>query len=436
MKQASYTRAEYLWQKLINLAKFLKIPQLLYYYPFSYLGSFSFLISVYLLGYGIAVGNLYALIISVPFLNIIFLILIFIRLWVIRQRRIESLWERGKKLTARSKGIYLKLKINGKMPPYFFRYHVVVRGYLDVGKKNKFYYSLEASSSADGEIKVPIYFPLSGTLEVKTFLLIRDILGFLRTRTGFSERISFPIEPLVFENRPPITRYKSSSMKNNLNQKQADEDKFYMREYIPGDRMKDVNWKASLRIGKLITRISPQSSVDSYLLVLELRNLSYLEKDSPLSLMHLNLLKSWFLSFLQQMLRENPSYRFIVLTNEDEYSIETSNDIDNFGRTLSRLHYSEQKQWNTRGPQVPERFVFSTGFDPSLREMSKSNISYNLFHVYPNTSKQATHTRLLALEENLPWPSFWIFRPKDKALPAPKLGQSRQVCWYVNSKLF
>ena len=43
----------------------------------------------------------------------------------------------------------------------------------------------------------------------------------------------------------------------------ADEEKYFMREYMPGDRMKDINWKASSRLDQLNTglRITRQKTL-------------------------------------------------------------------------------------------------------------------------------------------------------------------------------
>ena len=396
--------------------------------------------AIYLAGYAYSFSNFYALLIAIPLLFSITIQVVFIRLWALRQREVEVIWDSNHNLRARSAESELSLKLSASAVPYFFRYHLLIHAILKVGKEANFYYFQEFASSAAGEVRAGLYFPLCGSLSIKTRLLVRDILGLSRTRLGPRQQRKFKVRPPTLTDRSSLPRHSAASMESRQHQKQAEEDKYYMREYIPGDRLKDVNWKASLRVGELITRISPQSPEQSPLLYVELRNLSYTDRDTPLSLLHLNILKSWLYSFVLQMRSENPKYRFLFASAEREDMLDTDSDIENFALSLADLPYVQKSHWTVRGPAVLEKFIFTSSFDPSLKMIAQERAKCHVFQVVsgkglkgfrkPRDSKNsgASETplfRLLPLEYAVPWPGRWLFRSGPQALgkgPIKKAG--------------
>ena len=399
-----------------------------YYYPLSLIGSLSFFTAIYLAGYAYSFSNFYALLLAVPTLLFITIQITFIRLWALRQAEVEIVWESNYKLTARIEESELILKLGVSSVPYFFRYHILLHATLKAGKDAKFYYIREAASSAAGEVRMGLYFPLCGDFSIKARLLVRDILGLGRTRLGPIQYRNFKVRPPVLTEHSPLPRHTAASLESRQNQRQAEEDKYYMREYIPGDRLKDINWKASLKIGELITRISPQSPEKSSLLFVELRNLSYTDKESPLSLIHLNILKSWLLSFVLQMRRENPKYRFFLASAEREDMLSSDSDIEGLALSLADLSFVQQNHWTSKGPPVLEKFIFTTSFDPSLKTISQEGVKCHVFQLLPPLPKSRRQAsvkkaslplfRLLPLEYAIPWPlpGKWLFRPGPKAL--------------------
>ena len=409
-----------------------------YYYPLSFLGSIGFFASVYLAGYAYSFSNFYALLIAVPILFFLMVQVTFIRFWALGRGEIEVIWDSNHNLSARAKESEIILKLGAPSIPYFFRYHILVRAVLKAGKEANFYYLQEAASSSSGEVRVGFYFPLCGSLSIKARLLVRDILGLSRTRLGPVQHRNFKVRPPKLRDHSSIPRHAASSLESRQHQRQAEEDKYYMREYIPGDRIKDINWKASLKVGELITRISPQSPEKSPLLYLELRNLSYTSRESPLSLIHLNLLKSWLLAFIIQMRQENPKYRFFLASAEREDMLSTDSDIEELSHLLADLTFVQKNHWTAKGPAVLEKFVFTSGFDPSLKMISQEQATCHIFQLLPGESKkppQASHRgktrktkapllRLLPLEQPVPWPGFWILRRGPKALSQKSLKKT------------
>ncbi len=421
-----------------------------YYYPLSFLGSFSFFIFLYLQGYAVSTGNLYALLLGVPGIFFIIGQVVFIRFWAFRNGNVEYTWGSWNTLLARSPESCLQMKLSSVSPPYFFRYHCVFRGKLCAGKEARFYYFKEASSSMNGDLNIDFYFPLCGTLSCHSRILVRDILGISRTRIGPTQSKQFVVRPPILEERSYLPNYAATSLESQKNQRQSEEDKYSMREYIPGDRLKDINWKSSIRLGEMITRVSPQSPEPNPLLSIELRNLNYQKKDTVTSILHLNLLKSWLFSFVLQVHHESPKHRFFIATAKEEYIIENDKDIDNFALDLSKLEYVEDGQWLGRGPSVLEKFIFSTAYDPSLKTIasrgesmgSAEDVKYHVFQVWPMRSirlrKKIPLVRLFPLEHSVPWTGKWVLRFAPEPLHGLPVGGST-ASWKqmkVRSRIF
>ena len=397
------------WNKSFSLLV-LVIEKAEYYYPLSSLGTLTFLISLYLAGYAYSTANLYALLLAVPCLVFITAQCAFIRLWSLRIKNLELLWDSDQNLVSRKPESKINLKLRAPSIPYFFRYHIQSHATLKVGEKAKFYYSLDGISNSEGDVRIEAYFPLCGHFLMEAKIVIRDILGLSRTRMEPKQCRNFTIRPPIIGDENFVIPKNATSMESRQRQKQADEEKYYMREYIPGDRLKDVNWKASLRVGEMITRISPISLEKSQLIYIELRNISNLKNDTPLSLLQLNIAKSWLFSFVVQMRQENPAYHFLITSVNEEYKISNDKDIKKFSLELAELNYVKKRYWTIKNPDISEKFIFTTSFDSSFLDLSKEKSKCYVFQVVNSRNRRAKKITLLPLEYSLPWPGKWLLR--------------------------
>jgi uncharacterized protein (DUF58 family) len=66
----------------------------------------------------------------------------------------------------------------------------------------------------------------------------------------------------LFPEKTQIHILPATTQESLRNIQTSDQEKYFMREYIPGDRLKDINWKSSIKLNELITRISPSSPED------------------------------------------------------------------------------------------------------------------------------------------------------------------------------
>ncbi len=391
-----------------------------FYYPFTITGSILFLSALYLAGLAFGTSNIYAFLFSALSFLLLFVLAFDGRLQAMRLQTMDVVWEARGGLIARQPEAKQSLHLGEARPHYFYRFHFVIRGTLKAGRNATFLIREEGSSSRGGEIDIPVYFPLCGPVDVTGRLLLRDVFGFTRTRIGRAQPRRFVVQPPLLADKPLPQFRNAASFESSQRFRNSDEEKYYMREYQPGDRLKDLNWKASFRFGEMITRISPKSPEESKLLHLEFRHFHPGAVDTPAALMHLNFLKSWLLAFLFQVKREFPEFRFRVVTADEVYLVESEDDIERFGETLAAIPFVRGKH------VVPvagsgERFVFSTPFDTGLNDSIVPGVIFNIFRTNFPSSSEARRVRLLPMEqEHLPIPGPWIFR-RESARPAPSV---------------
>lgn len=143
----------------------------------------------------------------------------------------------------------------GRLFP-FFRFCFFLEGELSVCRGISFRFIRELTSGSGSYVSDILRTEVPGgfTLEAKAF--IRDIFGFTRTAAGnkICFKCCFPPAVCDFKTGSP-DEYRGSG-KENI-KRGSGEERYYMREYIPGDRERDINWKSSGKSDSLFTRISP-----------------------------------------------------------------------------------------------------------------------------------------------------------------------------------
>lgn len=348
--------------KFPNLAGWLGLLARLY--PFTWPGTFLFAISIYLIGEAYNGGNVYAFIFS----SGAFLILMFLsalgRLQAFRLSRLNLVWDTSRIPVAGDPTWQQVLHIGDASAFFFYRIHFRITGDFRIGPDRAFRLKAESAISGGGEVALPVHFPVSGKLEAIGALVIRDVFGLTRAALEPSERRTVSV-------RPPIGDQESKRRYNSLhddeskrNQRTAEEEKYYMRGYQPGDRMKDINWKASFRVMDLITRINPVSREESRLLHIEFRHYRDDGNMTAESLYHLEFLKRWLLSFIYHVKKSYPDYRFRIVSADGPRLVETDQDLEVLALYLGGIGfvpYSKGYDEGERGPR--DRFVFTTGFD-------------------------------------------------------------------------
>jgi hypothetical protein len=267
--------------------------------------------------------------------------------------------------------------------PLFFRLHLILRGrFFPGGSPVGCPMAAETSVPRKGDAaRLRFGFPMSGLFRGEDNCRLRDIFGFFSFPCGIPGRRALAIRsaPCAGE----ILRIEAhAGAEDRRNKSSNDVERYYMREYAPGDRLRDINWKSSERIDTLITRISPEEQEKVNRIEVHFRNYGPLGGSSRLSLESLWLLdraKAQLARFLRSAKENQSKYVFHVRAAEGAWDLRTQDEIEAFLDTLAGLPFSPARQ---EGPVAMENpglssappsgenrgdlYVFSTACDWGL----------------------------------------------------------------------
>jgi uncharacterized protein (DUF58 family) len=403
------------------------------YYPFTLAGSLLLVSGAALLAVGFTRSNVYALLLAVFALLILALLAALGRIQAIRFQRVQVRWDSSQTLIAHRRGLSERVLVERVRTFLFFRLHVRIRGKLQVGRDAHLGISREIATIGGGAADIPLDLPLSGLLASRGSTAVRDVFGLSRSRFGEVYQITRPVLP---ESVRELERLPISATGGNEEQNrkaQVDEEKYFMREYIPGDRARDINWKASSRLNQLITRISPYTQERSKVIRIELRPYRRPRQESLDSVMHLNRLKARLVSFLRAVKHEHPEYTFEIHCGETRWMVQAEEQIEALARDLAGLFYRPDAGSHP-APAGGQLVIFSTPFDEGLRAALPS-YPKTVLHVITTTEPDPRRREEAEREPlyrsifqrgriDLPVPGRWALRRErarsslGKALPA------------------
>lgn len=260
-----------------------------------------------------------------------------------------------------------KVSIRGSRWLPFFRIHLCVCGTLAREQHPKYLVYKEFSFSEPGEFPLKWEIPVSGTLELAGRFYFRDIFGIA----------SFPLEGILLRQiivlpaggYPEQVRLLpvKKETEDNPSHKSREQEKILMREYIPGDLHRDINWKAFSRLGELFTRVPPESAGKSRRIDLILRSFASEHSDNYQSGAVLESLKRMVAGFCLQVFREYPETRIYLFVRpgvEGEYESTRSDELLTLISGLDFIHPpAESDLYYPEG----ETIVFSSELDGELR---------------------------------------------------------------------
>ena len=285
-----------------------------------------------------------------------------------RLAAMEPNWKPPSPLTANTQEETLITGL-GFPAPWFFRFHVILEGrFFPSGAPDGCSVFLEtAVPERSPSANLMLSFPMSGVFQGEGSCRLRDIFGF------FSFHCGIPQQRIVNVMCPPTVRKQlrvdpQSGAEDRRSKTSDDEERYYMREYAPGDRFRDINWKSSERIATLITRISPDTHEKTCRIEVYLRNYG----PAVASLEELWLLdraKARLSQFLRLLKESDDKYVFTVYTAQDTWDLETKEEIEAFLEKLAALPYSGDRYQRDLSPEssAGELFVFSTACDRGLQ---------------------------------------------------------------------
>lgn len=247
---------------------------------------------------------------------------------------------------------------------------MVIRGHFTPGRNQRFRVSRNFSFGHSTDIDVGLYFPYSGTLYARYIPEIRDLFGLSRAPFGEERDKVVPVRPghVSDKNPPRIEAQQGDENQNRM--KSSDIERYFMREYIPGDRERDINWKASSRYFQLFTRISPVTQEKTRLITVFFRPYNSHRVDTIESLALLDRVKSMLMFFLRSVHVVHPEYIFRLFIGNDLVEIESDDDIEQLASELAGVHFRNYGGSSevTAEDLVGGAFVFTTVCDTGISD--------------------------------------------------------------------
>jgi len=409
------------------------------YYPFTIGGSVLFVLAMLLLIRSLLIRDPYELVLAVIAIVILALLVLVARLQAVQFSKLHVQWDTSIPLiasipnTSDNSGELQRLTGLNMKPFLWFRVHFLVRGRVAVGRDAWLRISQEISSLGGEAIQIPLSIPFAGTFDAEGILSIGDIFGLTKARFGYPIHRRMSVEPAVFPEEITIHVEAAEKTEEKQSQLNSDEDKYYMREYAPGDRFRDINWKTSSRLHQLFTRIAPVALEQTKVIAVELRNYREQRPETLDSVTHLSYLKSWLISFIRTVKEQNADFRFQIVTGHGIKQINSKEELAQFSDELAGMMFQGDPGVVTAIPETDEIFVFTTPYDlqlPALLALYPQR-TINVVRTLTEDWTGGTPRRQFPLfrpQENLDLPGLWAFRGERKrSQPGIEHGGARVV---------
>jgi hypothetical protein len=298
--------------------------------------------------------------------------------------------------------------------PLFFRLHFIVRGRFSPcgGVANNADHSavgynavgynaacplLAETSVSRGEktARLAMNFPVSGVFNGEGFCRLKDVFGFYSFSCGTPQRRTINVRSSPCFGKDYYINAHSGA-EDRRNKTSSDEERYYMREYTPGDRFRDINWKSSEKIDSLITRISPDNQEKVSRIEVYFRNYGQVNKPSLEALWLLDRAKARLSHFLRSLMEMQSSYIFHVRAAGGSWEIEDEEDLDAFLEELAGTGFSPPQNEALFPHGADEIYVFSTACDTELNGflLACNPRPVSLFLVQPLHEKESVKSKL------------------------------------------
>jgi hypothetical protein len=311
--------------------------------------------------------------------------------------------------------------------PWFFRLHVGLSGrFFPSGAFAGCPVFIETVVPRySSSIGVMVNFPMSGIFQGAVSCRLRDIFGLLSFQCGRVQRQT--VNVMAAPSRKKKLRVAPQSGAEDRRSKSADnEERYYMREYSPGDRLRDINWKSSERIDSLITRISPDTNEKTCRIEVCFRNYGPAAASLDEHWL-LDRAKARLSHFLRLIKESDDAYIFVVHTAQGIWELNEKEELEAFLEKLSGFPFSPPARESFKSSDPGELYVFSTACDGELPAflLSCHPRPFTLF--FAESPARPGEADTLALSEFpasgcLPSPK-WLFKRKRRqmALPAGRI---------------
>jgi hypothetical protein len=310
--------------------------------------------------------------------------------------------------------------------PLFFRLHFYIRGRFFPGgvnaeAKKGCFMSIETSiPRGEAAAQIPLDFPMSGVFQGDGFCKLRDIFGLFSFPCGHTQHTTVNVRCAPCFGKK-ININAQSGAEDRRNKPSADIERYYQREYTPGDRLRDINWKSSEKIDALITRISTDNQEKVSRIEVHFRNYGN-ANNSLQALWLLDRAKARLSYFLRSLLEQNSSFIFDVRSASGSWEIEDQNDLDDFFEELAGLSFRPPQNEMGTLSGAGDIYVFSTACDLMLPAflLTCNPRPVSLFLIQPGNPKNEDKPEILHINDFVSKgcvpPSSWIKKEKIKPL--------------------
>jgi hypothetical protein len=326
--------------------------------------------------------------------------------------------------------------------PLFFRLHFIVSGKFfpassaDESADGIYFFSQVSASRKEANVPLKFNFPVSGVFHGSGSCRLRDIFGIFSFPCGLTQHRSVNVRSLPGI-KTDFYLNPQSGAEDRRNKTSSNEERYYMREYMPGDLFRDINWKSSEKISTLITRISPDNQEKVSRIEVRLRNYGPAHPSLE-ALWLLDRVKSRLTQFLRSVKEEQESYIFDIRTAQKNWEVNDKDELDSFLEELSALPFCTPKneQINPQNSQG-DVFVFSTACDIALNAflVSLQPRPVSLFLVQPPVKKddirETIHVRDFPSAGCIP-SMRWLLPERIKPI---KASADRMKVFYAEAKL-
>jgi len=335
---------------------------------FTPVGCAVLLIALVILIRSLVMRNSYEIVLSFGFL-LLMLVLGVIGVWKSRKlKTLEPGWKHPFPMTANSIHDSSGSIVTGidASIPLFFRMHFFIRGsFFPSGSKNGCPVLVEISiPRGETSAYLPLDFPMSGIFHGEGYCRLRDIFGLFSILCGQEQPKTVNVRCAPCFGKE-IRINAQSGAEDRRSKPSVDEERYYMREYTPGDRLRDINWKSSDRIDTLITRISTETQERISRIEVHFRNFG--QYTSLEALWLLDRAKARLTYFLRSIKEQNSSFIFDVRAAQGNWEIEDDEDLDGFLEELGGFSFLPPKHDNAVRAGAGDIYVFSTACDTGLQ---------------------------------------------------------------------
>jgi hypothetical protein len=262
----------------------------------------------------------------------------------------------------------LRVTIPWKKAPLFFRYHYIFFGRNVSGTNVIEPFRFGGTDALAGTHQFTVYFRFSGLLMGYTSVQLRDIFGLTKSVLHILEKKSLPVVPGIIRNMPKESAESSSGTGEDQLKRISEDMKYFMREYIPGDRYRDINWKATLRVEELITRTAPVTNKEVKIIPVFLWHACIEDAERYRfyeAALHLEVSKSWLITFISRILEEERDYIFDVHTNTRALRVQDHDDLEPVYQMIGGTGFV--RRMHIQPGELPQgSVIFTTPFQPGI----------------------------------------------------------------------